>query len=212
MGACRGPQLRATWNRYRLRYEEPGRKSTDFFPDVGIQPVTDGGLFAAGLFVASTLALPTRKTPRGFLETISVSNWCKFSIRSARNQGYIADVKKLTRSLPYVVGELTVLRPAVLLVPKALWRHPILRAAMRGASPRTQFLPVPQFNPRVVNIRLRKYDRGVVTLLRRYAGMPIEEWMANVSGYRERNAWRYLAMLHKLTATRRMHGRSPRST
>ena len=28
-----------------------------FFPDVGIQPVTDGGLFAAGLFVAERLGL-----------------------------------------------------------------------------------------------------------------------------------------------------------
>ena len=28
------------WNRYRVEYEQSGRASTDFFPVVGIQPVT----------------------------------------------------------------------------------------------------------------------------------------------------------------------------
>ncbi|HUU18209.1 MAG TPA: DUF3883 domain-containing protein, partial [Sedimentisphaerales bacterium] len=56
---------------------------------------------------------------------------------------YIRDVKKLTTSLPFVVGELTVLRPVVVLIPKPVWAHPILQAAMRGASPQSQFLPVP---------------------------------------------------------------------
>ncbi len=60
------------WNRYRVRYEAIGRKSDEFFPDVGIQPVTNGGLFAAGLFVSERLGLPTCARPRTFLEMIEV--------------------------------------------------------------------------------------------------------------------------------------------
>lgn len=89
------------WNRYRICYEHEGRTSKTFFPDVGIQPVTDGGLFAAGLFIAQKMGLPTRKTPRAFLETIAVSNWCKYSIRAENNVDYIKNLPKLTESLAF---------------------------------------------------------------------------------------------------------------
>jgi hypothetical protein len=69
------------WNRYRVQCDAGVRDSHDrFFPDVGIQPATDGGLFAAALFVSEQLGLPTAVKPRTFLERIAVSNWCKFSI------------------------------------------------------------------------------------------------------------------------------------
>ena len=68
------------WNRYRVQYEESDRHFKNFFPVVGIQPATNGGLFAAGLFVANKYKLQRRAKPRSFLETIAVTNWCKFSI------------------------------------------------------------------------------------------------------------------------------------
>ncbi|MCD6303465.1 MAG: hypothetical protein J7M21_00710 [Planctomycetes bacterium] len=184
------------WNRYRIRYEEAGRRSADFFPDVGIAPVNNGGLLVAGLFTATRLGLPVRARPRAFLETIAVSNWCKFVIRSDKNRDYIANVKKLTQSLPYVIGELAVLRPTAVLIPQAVWRHQILQAAMRGASPWTRFLPVPQFNARIVNITLAKHYRAAQALRRRLAGTPLAAWMTHLRGLNERNAWRYLAMLN----------------
>lgn len=189
------------WNRCRVVYEQDGRNSKDFFPDVGIQPVTDGGLFAAGLFVAGKYELPQRAKPRSFLETIAVSNWCKFSIKSPGNTDYLGDVKKLTASLPFVVGELALLQPAVVLIPKAVWTHAILQAAMRGASPRTLFLPVPQFNAMVVNFHLNKYKRSVVQLKKELANTPLARWMENLRRINKNNAWRYIAMLDKSTGT-----------
>lgn len=44
-----------TWNRYRVQYESNGRRSQEFFPRVGVKPVTDGGLLVAALFVADRL-------------------------------------------------------------------------------------------------------------------------------------------------------------
>ena len=192
-------QGQQAWNRYRISYEEQGRDSKSFFPDVGIQPMNDGGLFAAGLFLAQKTGLPTRKSPRAFLETLAVSNWCKFSIKSENNLDYIADTKKLTASLPFVIGELALLQPKIVLVPRQIWRHPILKAAMRGASPCSRFLPVPQFNARVVNIHLQKYDNPAAALKRKSQNTLLAEWMENLNNINQKNAWRYLAVINQPT-------------
>jgi hypothetical protein len=189
------------WNRYRIQCDTGVRDSHDkFFPDVGIQPVTDGGLFAAARFASERLGLPTAVKPRTFLERIAVSNWCKFTIRRkarerSRNYDYIGDLAKLIDSLPFVVGELVELQPAWVLLPKQVWHKPVLQAAMRGASPRTEFLPVYQFNATVVNTHLRKYTTEAERCCKRFAGTPLGKWMANLGGYNERNAWRYIAHL-----------------
>lgn len=187
------------WNRYRIQYEACGHNSKEFFPDVGIQPVNDGGLLAAGLFLSQKLRLQNRAKPRAYLETIAVSNWCKFSIKSDHNEDYITNIKKLTPSLPFVVGELALLQPAVVVVPKQLWRHPILRATMRGASPKTKFIPAPQFNASVVNCHLGKYDRPAAKLKRELKDTPLASWMENLRGMNKNHAWRYIAMLDKVT-------------
>ena len=94
-----------------------------------------------------------------------------------------------------MVAELVELRPAVVLVAQQLWRRPVLRAAMRGASPWTRFLPVPQFNTTVVNVHLRQYATRAVQLRQVRARTPLAKWMANLASFREENAWRYLAFL-----------------
>ena len=184
------------WNRYRVQYEKYGRKSGKPFPDVGIQPVNDGGLFAAGLFIAQKMRLPTQETPRPFLETIAVTNWCKFSIKSDTNRDYVANMKKLTASLPFVIGELVLLQPAVVLIPEAVWEHSVLQAAMRGASPTSKFLAVPQFTPTVVNYHLRDCENAATHLRENSEGTPpLALWMNQLKRVNQNNAWRYIAML-----------------
>ncbi len=185
---------RDAWNRYRVQYNK-GKNSDGFFPTVGIQPVNDGGLLTAGWFIAQKFRLACPIQPRTFLEKNAVSNWCKFSIRSSTNRDYITDIKKLTPSLPYVIGELAVLQPAIVLVPKQIWKHPILSAAMRGASPRSKFIPIPQFNSRVINCHLTGFTTQARRLQRRSAGTPLSRWMAELRSVNRVNAWRYLAML-----------------
>ena len=161
--------------------------------------MSDGGLFATGLFIARKYNLQQRVRPRPFLETLAVTNWCKFSIKSASNRDYIADVKKLTASLPFVIGELTLLQPAVVLIPKQVWARSILQAAMRGASPQSRFLPVPQFNANVVNCHLKEYDRAASRLRNKLKGTPLALWMNRLSRINKNNAWRYIAMLDEIT-------------
>jgi hypothetical protein len=185
----------AVWNRYRVQYQAEDRDKGGFFPYVGIQPANDGGLLAAGLFIAEHYQLPRAATPRAFLERTAISNWCKFTIQSGTNRDYIGNVDKLIVSLPYVVNELATLRPRVVLLPKRLWDQPSLRAAMRGASPRTLFLPAPQFNARVINTRLASFDRRTNRLRARLRASQLGSWMARLRAMNTKNAWRYIAAL-----------------
>lgn len=183
------------WNRYRVQYEMSGRNSEDFFPYVGIQPANDGGLFAAGLFTTVKYNLQQEENPRPFLETIAVTNWNKFSIRSPDRNKDIRGIKKLTASLAFVVAELMVLQPAVVLIPRTVWRHLKLQTAMQAASPQSEFLDVPQFNATVVNCHLGSYEEKARELRENWQGTPFARWMSNLCRVNEGNAWRYIAML-----------------
>ena len=132
---------------------------------------------------------------------IAVANWCKFTVRPKRtetkNIDYIGKLPYLIESVPFVVGELAELRPSIVLLPAQVWKRPVLRAAMRGASPRTRYVPTPQFNATVVNVHLRKYDAPARRLRKRLAGTPLAIWMKNLHGFREEYAWRYIAFLDR---------------
>ena len=183
------------WNRYRVQYEMSGRNSEDFFPYVGIQPANGGGLFAAGLFTATKYGLQQEKNPRSFLETIAVTNWNKFSIRSPDRNKDIRGVKKLTASLAFVVAELMVLQPALVLIPKTVWRHSKLQTAVKTASPQSRFLPAQQFGAAVLNCHLGSYEEKAGRLRKDWQGTLFARWMSNLCGVNEGNAWRYIAML-----------------
>ena len=145
----------AGWDRYRACLEEKPVNRSGFFPNIGIAPVSNGALLSAGLYVAHRRGLPARKTPASFIETLAVSNWCKFSVQDTLNRDHVGDLTKLAKSLSFVIAELSLLRPKVVLLPRTIWRHTILAEAMRGASWTTEFLPAPQFNAPVVNIHLK---------------------------------------------------------
>ncbi len=187
-------------DRYRAQYEKKGRNTDDFFPYVGIQPANDGGLLAAGFFIAIKYGLQQEENPRSLLETIAVTNWNKFSIRSPGKNEDIRDLKKLTASPPFVVAELMVLQPAVVLIPRTVWKYLKLQAAMKAASLQSEFLEVPQFNATVVNCHLGSYEEKAGQLRKDWQGTPLTRWMSNLCGINEGNAWRYMAMLDGITA------------
>jgi hypothetical protein len=183
------------WDRYRAQYKVLGHNPKNIFPNVGIQPINDGGLLAAGLFTAIKYGLQQKSEPRSFLETIAVTNWNKFSIKTPHKNEDIRGIKKLTASLDFVVTELTMLHPAVVLIPRTVWRHSKLQMVMRMASPQSYFLDVPQFNATVVNCVLRKYEEKARQFRIDWQGQLLARWMSNLCGINEDIAWRYIAML-----------------
>jgi len=187
----------SAWNRYRKKYEQHGRGSKDFFPKVGIAPVNDGALLAAALYIAERLGLPTCGRPRAFLETLAVGNWCKFSIYPSSTD-YVDALVKLECSLPYVEAELSLLKPRVVHLPHRVWKHPSLRKCMQQAAPTTSFLPLPQFQPTVVNCHLDAYHRRGQALCAQMGGTALPEWMQHLRCYKTENAWRYMAKLESV--------------
>src|ERR1043165_3033180 len=190
------------WNRYRACYEELGVRSANFFPDVGIQPVTDGGLLAAALFISERLELPRANAPRVFLELASFSNWGKFTITPGTNgkilnRDYVDVESKLSESLPFVVTELATLQPAVVLLPSAIWKRPLLRGAMRGAAPFTKFVAIPQFNSTVVNCHLTSFNKRGLQLRRALKRSHLSEWMGQLKGFHEKKTQRVIRFLDK---------------
>ena len=184
------------WDRYRHCLAEMERRGPrGFFPNVGIQPLTDGGLLAAALHLAGRIGLPQRREPRAFVSTVALSNWCKFTVRSDGNKDYAGDRNRLLASLPYVVAELSVLRPAAVLLPVAIWRRRALSTAMLGASPSTRFVPAYQCNAGVINRTLKKKHRAGLRLMREHEGTALGEWMSRVERVNTTYAWRYLAHL-----------------
>lgn len=182
------------WNRYRRQYADDVRGAKDkFFPDIGIQPANDGGLFAAALFVSQRLGLPSSDDPREFLEDIAITNWCKFTIDSDPNEDYAGDIKKLSESFLFVTAELVELQPAVVLMPATVWKR--VAETMTDAVPTTRFLPVPQFHATVVNTHLAKVADQAERLRVDLADTPLAYWMDNLRNINVRNAWRYLAYL-----------------
>ena len=83
------------------------------------------------------------------------------------------------------------------LVPRNLWKRPAFAAAMRGASPRTRYIGVPQFNTAVVNCQAEMtncHEYGMA-LRERLQATPLGEWMRHLVGFKEANAWHYSAWL-----------------
>jgi hypothetical protein len=188
----------AGWDRYRACLEEGSANRKRFFPNIGIAPVSNGALLAAGLYMAHRRGLPVRKTSAAFIETLAVSNWCKFSVQDRWNRDHVGDLTKLTKSLPFVIAELSLLRPKVVLLPKTIWRHTILAEAMRGATWTTEFLPVPQFNATVVNTHLSTFAAASTTLRNKFVDAPLGVWISQLTGIKVANAWRYIGMLDTL--------------
>jgi len=137
------------WVRYRHQLNNLQlQPQTGSFPDVGIQPVSDGGLLCAARFIARHYCLPFDREPRSLLDTIAVTNWCKF----VWAKDYAGCATRMRHSLPYVERELRLLRPRVVLLPYTIWREETAQQSMRRSASKaskTLFLPVPQFNRRV---------------------------------------------------------------
>ncbi len=188
------------WNRYRVVYEEKGKENGDFFPDVGIAPVNHGGLLAAGLFLSESLGLPAKACPREFLEYIAVTNWCKFTVKGERNRDYLGHRQYMLPSLPFVISELSRLRPRVVLIPKGIMNFPVFARAMQAASPGTEFLAAYQFNATVVNCHLGDYQEAGARLSISFEGSSLARWMDNLAKVPRGHAWRYMAYLDSIAS------------
>ena len=187
---------KAGMDRHRAMLTRNGIPPGKYFPKVGISPVSSGALLCAAHFVTLKIGrLPIAgEEPAAFLENICVANWCKFTLK-ANSKDYPDDLNKLSNSLRFVIADLELLRPRVVLLPSRIWRHSTVSVAMQRAAPATLFVPVPQFLPAVVNRHLAAWEDAARSLERSHRQTALGSWMKKLAGLNHHNAWRYVAWL-----------------
>lgn len=182
------------WDRHRWVFDHKPQNGR-FFPAVDVGSVEDGGLLAAGFLVAERLGLPRDEIPRQFLETIAVASWCKFTEESIPRDDYIAEARKCEPSFPFVQTELEILKPAIVLYPRSLPEG--FREAMQRLLPKTLFVPVSRFQPRVITpeLTVNALQLRAQVLRAMYCGEPLGKWVNQLTpGQKTREqAWRYIA-------------------
>lgn len=144
-------------DRHRRYYEESAVKNY-FFPMVHIAPMEDGCLMNVLKYVSERMGLSLPDNPREFLECIAFGNFCKFSIRSQyHNIDYAKDKEKLNYSIPYVLSDLELLKPDVVIMPATIYNT--VKQEISKAIGNTLILPIYQINARTVNRIISKSNK-----------------------------------------------------
>lgn len=183
------------FQRHRAAFDE-GEKTP--FPRLHIKPVENGSLLCAMLFMLmQRFGATPPEHPWQLAERLAIANFSKFSIATedARNRDHASRLTFLRSSLPYVVTDLEVLRPDVLVLPRVMHGHVEVRSLIARTLPAATVVPVPQFNTTVVNIHLGHLASRGAELERDYAGTALAEWTALLTGYRAGHVYRYYAAL-----------------
>lgn len=141
-------------DRHRRYYEESAVKNY-FFPMVHIAPMEDGCLMNVLKYVSERMGLSLPDNPREFLECIAFGNFCKFSIRSQdHNIDYAKDKPKLNYSIPYVLSDLELLKPDVVIMPATIYKT--VKQEISKAISNTLILPIYQINAGTINRTISK--------------------------------------------------------
>jgi len=201
----RDPKRRPTFlqdervlNRHRTALEEyPVR----FFPQVHMAPFSDGSLLVATWYYVWRRFGDPPSEPRALIESIAAANFCKFSLDEANNRDYAGHPRKLAISVPYVEADLRILRPATVILPRSIWKHREIQEAVRAAAPKACVVPLPQFNPRVVNIHLAKHEERAQTLAESLRATVLAAWVPRLKGYRNGRPYRFLVEMEDALAS-----------
>ena len=182
------------WRQY---YSQHPEKQHQFFgPGIGIEPFDTGGLLVAAYYVARRLGMATRNTPQDFVETLAVSNWCKFSI-SPRSKDYADNPAKLKPSFAYVVEEIKLLKPSVVILPHKTYQCQKKATDEACREKPRFFVPVPQFAYWVINHHLKPFAPRASEMRAEMdrTEPTIAKWMGEITvrGAKKGNHWRFLA-------------------
>jgi hypothetical protein len=136
--------------------------------------------------------------PRALLEFIAVANFCKFCINGTKNRDYVGNIEKVRVSIPYVCADLRILRPAVVVLPKRAWKHAEVQKAIVEEARTARFLPLPQFNPRVVHSHLRKHESRATDLEEDLRDTILPAWIAQMRRYATGAPYRFLVEMDEV--------------
>jgi hypothetical protein len=182
------------WNRHREANLEGWDK---FFPRLHIGPIENGSLLCAAQFICNSLDLHFPKDPSLFLENLVVGNVGKFSIAGNQNKDHAGSINILKLSLPYFQIDLEILKPEILILPKTIYAHKMVKNLISEVLPEVIVIPAYQFNARVVNTHLKRNSDLGAQLANKWKGTILDEWTNHLIGYAKGSPYWYYAELKK---------------
>lgn len=182
-----------SWNRHR---ESMSLTNGEFFPYVHIQPVTDGGLLCAALFVYNNLSEEKfNGTRHEFIEKLTIANSGKYSISgTGENKDYAGKWEYLKVSLPFLEFDFDQLQPTVVIIPGSIYKHEKVRELLKNAK----VISVNQIGHFGINVHLKKYDSRAKELKENLKEDILSEWTANIGNASvKKNFYRYYAQIEE---------------
>jgi hypothetical protein len=161
LGEKKASECEHVLNRHRAYFEKPAV----LFPNVHIQPLTDGGLVNVIGYVAMKLCPDFHfRTPRELLEGVAFANFGKFTIENGskkKNADYANDYVKLSASCDYIQADLEILAPEILIMPKAIYGHKRIKECIGALLPNVKVIPIFQISHYNINRkdRIKKFSK-----------------------------------------------------
>ena len=148
-------------NRHRIFFDDSVAKSNVFYPNVHIQPITDGGLALVAYYIFCKLNGYQELLPAEFLEKICFANYCKYTISGIfsstgkQNLDYASNPKFLEHSHKYVEADISILSPDYIVIPKTIYETD--RSFIDSIKGNAQVIPIYQINSKNINMRIKAF-------------------------------------------------------
>ena len=164
--------------RHLVRFEE-SKTDPNFFPDVHIQPMYDGTLATAVLYIASQYMDITGLTPRDFYERIAIANCSKYTKETERqrnirlygiNEGSDKNTDPtqmpakearafIQASYPFLEADIKTLCPDIVILPQKLYEMNRQFWENAGGKKKPQMIGIYQLGPIPINCTISKNEK-----------------------------------------------------
>lgn len=142
-------------NRHRSFFERSVKENNTFFPNVHIEPISNGALALCVLHILSRISDVGDISPSVFLETIAFGNYAKFTIcpdNKKHNIDYAGNCDYLLYSQPYVAADLEVLQPDYIIMVRSMYLgQGKQKAFVDSHKGNAKVIPIYQMSPRTIN-------------------------------------------------------------
>jgi hypothetical protein len=138
------------------------------YPNIHLEPMNNGSLAITSRYILALLGYDSSfsEKPMEFIEEISIGNFGKFSIKpdqninegqSVMNQDYASKFRYLKYSLDYVLADVEMLQPDILVIPKTIWNFAgVHKPVLSLLKKKTRVVKIYQTNRRVIGSHISK--------------------------------------------------------
>lgn len=146
-------------NRHRLFFDNSFINDEHvFYPDVHIAPIDDGRLAVAAYYLLRKRYKIPQCKPKEFYEKICFANYGKFSAETNSNKDYASKKQKLYASTDYILRDLKILKPDIIIMVKSMLNGGKQRDVLKSSGLKLDIFPIYQITPRNINKYIKNYN------------------------------------------------------